>query len=154
MTVVPASTKAELPEIEHLLCFSIYSTGLAFNQLYRPLLEKIGLTYPQFLVMVALWSQEGRTVKELGEALFLDSSTLTPLLKRLEAAGLIRRSRNPEDERQVLLSVTEQGNSLRDAAAEVACAVREAVGISAETAQALQASLGAIRDKISRRDGV
>lgn len=152
MTVVPASAKAELPEIEHLLCFSIYSTGLAFNQLYRPLLEKIGLTYPQFLVMVALWSQEGRTVKELGEVLFLDSSTLTPLLKRLEAAGLIRRSRNPEDERQVLLSVTEQGNSLRDAAAEVACAVREAVGISAETAQALQASLGAIRDKIHARD--
>ena len=151
MTAVPAANNAELPEIEHLLCFSIYSTGLAFNQLYRPLLEEIGLTYPQFLVMVALWSQEGRTVKELGEALFLDSSTLTPLLKRLEAAGLIRRSRNPKDERQVLLSVTEQGNSLRNAAAEVACAVREAVGITAEQAKAIQASLGVIRDKIHAR---
>lgn len=150
MTAVPA-VKAELPEIEHLLCFSIYSTGLAFNQLYRPLLEEIGLTYPQFLVMIALWSQEGRTVKELGEALFLDSSTLTPLLKRLEAAGLIRRSRNPEDERQVLLSVTEKGNSLKDGAASVALAIRQAVGISAGEAQALQDSLGAIRDKIHAR---
>lgn len=151
MTAVPASVKAELPEIEHLLCFSIYSTGLAFNQLYRPLLEEIGLTYPQFLVMVALWSQEGRTVKELGEALFLDSSTLTPLLKRLEAAGLILRTRNPEDERQVLLSVTEKGNSLKEGAASVALAIREAVGISAGEAQALQDSLGAIRDKIHAR---
>ncbi len=151
MTAVPASAKAELPEIEHLLCFSIYSTGLAFNQLYRPLLDEIGLTYPQFLVMIALWSQEGRTVKELGEALFLDSSTLTPLLKRLEAAGFIRRSRNPEDERQVLLSVTEKGNSLKEGAASVALAIREAVGISAGEAQALQDSLGAIRDKIHAR---
>lgn len=151
MTAVPAAANAELPEIEHLLCFSIYSTGLAFNQLYRPLLEEIGLTYPQFLVMVALWSQEGRTVKELGEALFLDSSTLTPLLKRLESAGLISRLRNPKDERQVLLSVTDKGNELRAAAASVACAVREAVGISAETAQALQVQLGAIRDKIHHR---
>jgi hypothetical protein len=82
----------QLPEIEDLLCFSVYSAGLAFNQLYRPLLEQVGLTYPQFLVMVALWSREGRTVKELGEELFLDSSTLTPLLKRLEAAASARFS--------------------------------------------------------------
>lgn len=139
---------AELPQVEDLLCFSIYSAGLAFNQLYRPLLEEIGLTYPQFLVMTALWSEEGRSVKQLGEALYLDSSTLTPLLKRLEAAGLIARSRNPRDERQVLLSVTDQGNGLRAKAAAVSCAIRDAVGIDSATAGALRAGLDGIRDKI------
>lgn len=138
----------QLPEIEDLLCFSVYSAGLAFNQLYRPLLEEVGLTYPQFLVMVALWSREGRTVKELGEELFLDSSTLTPLLKRLEAAGLISRCRNPSDERQVLLSVTAAGNGLKERAALISCAIRDAVGISAEAAQALRAQLDGIRNKI------
>ena len=142
---------AELPQVEDLLCFSIYSAGLAFNQLYRPLLEEIGLTYPQFLVMTALWSREGRTVKELGEALFLDSSTLTPLLKRLEAAGLISRSRNPRDERQVLLSVTDKGNGLRARAAAVSVAIREAVGIDAGAAEALRTGLDGIRDKIHGR---
>lgn len=138
----------QLPEIEDLLCFSVYSAGLAFNQLYRPLLEEVGLTYPQFLVMVALWSREGRTVKELGEELFLDSSTLTPLLKRLEAAGLISRCRNPSDERQVLLSVTAAGNGLKERAALISCAIRDAVGISADAAQALRAQLDGIRNKI------
>lgn len=142
----------QLPEIEDLLCFSVYSAGLAFNQLYRPLLEEVGLTYPQFLVMVALWSREGRTVKELGEELFLDSSTLTPLLKRLEAAGLISRCRNPSDERQVLLSVTAAGNGLKERAALISCAIRDAVGISAEAAQALRAQLDGIRNKIHGRD--
>ena len=143
MTADPAS-----PRIEDLLCFSVYSAGLAFNQLYRPLLDDIGLTYPQFLVMVALWNHEGCSVKELGEALFLDSSTLTPLLKRLEAAGLITRLRNPKDERQVLLRVTEKGNGLRGKAAQVSCAIADAVGLSAEATKALRASLDGIRDKI------
>lgn len=143
MTADPA-----LPQIEDLLCFSVYSAGLAFNQLYRPLLDDIGLTYPQFLVMVALWSHEGCSVKELGEALFLDSSTLTPLLKRLEAAGLISRSRNPRDERQVLLRVTEKGNGLKAKAAQVSCAIAEAVGLSDETTKALRMSLDEIRDRI------
>ncbi len=143
-----ADPVAAPPRIDDLLCFSIYSAGLAFNQLYRPLLEEIGLTYPQFLVMVALWDRDGRTVKELGEALYLDSSTLTPLLKRLEAADLISRSRNPKDERQVLLRVTDQGNALRPKAAAVACAIVDTVGISAEAAGALRAGLDGIRDKI------
>ncbi|MBS1168537.1 MAG: MarR family transcriptional regulator [Proteobacteria bacterium] len=147
-----ATADTVLPEIEDLLCFSVYSTGLAFNQLYRPLLDEIGLTYPQFLVMLALWSREGRSVKELGEALFLDSSTLTPLLKRLEAAGLILRTRNPRDERQVLLSVTERGDALRENAAAVSCVIRDAVGIDNQTAGVLRAQLDAIRTKIQRRN--
>lgn len=153
MPADPAAQAADAapPRIDDLLCFSIYSAGLAFNQLYRPLLEEIGLTYPQFLVMVALWEREGGTVKELGEALYLDSSTLTPLLKRLEAAGLISRSRNPRDERQVLLRVTDKGNGLRPKAAAVSCAIVDAVGISAEAAGALRAGLDGIRDKIHER---
>ncbi|WP_370677728.1 MarR family winged helix-turn-helix transcriptional regulator [Pleomorphomonas sp. PLEO] len=146
-----ATVDADLPQIGDLLCFSIYSAGLAFNQLYRPMLEEIGLTYPQFLVMVALWSREGRTVKELGEALFLDSSTLTPLLKRLEAAGLISRCRNPKDERQVLLAVTDEGNSLRARAASISRAVGEAIGLDTEATLVMRARLNALRDGIHQR---
>ena len=146
-----ASDPVEPPRIDDLLCFSVYSAGLAFNQLYRPLLEEIGLTYPQFLVMVALWQREGGTVKDLGDALYLDSSTLTPLLKRLEAAGLITRTRNPRDERQVLLTVTDAGNALREQAARVSCAIVDAVGLSAEATTALRAGLDGIRNKIHGR---
>ncbi|PKR87429.1 MarR family transcriptional regulator [Pleomorphomonas diazotrophica] len=152
MTADPQPAALEVPRIDDLLCFSIYSAGLAFNQLYRPLLEEIGLTYPQFLVMVALWDRDGRTVKELGEALYLDSSTLTPLLKRLEAVGLLSRSRNPKDERQVLLRVTDKGNALRPKAAAVACAIVDTVGISAEAAKTLRSGLDGIRNKIHRQD--
>jgi len=151
MNATTATADAPLPEIDSLLCFSVYSAGLAFNQLYRPLLEAIGLTYPQFLVMVALWNREGGTVKELGETLFLDSSTLTPLLKRLDAAGLISRSRNPKDERQVLLAVTAKGEGLKVQASTVAKAIRDAVGIDAATARTMQADLNAIRDRIHGR---
>src|SRR6478609_12189003 len=87
--------------LDSFLCFAIYSTGHAFNQFYRPLLDAIGLTYPQYLVMVALWTQNDQTVKALGDKLLLDSSTLTPLLKRLESAGHLTRMRDPADERQV-----------------------------------------------------
>ena len=139
------------PRIDDLLCFSIYSAGLAFNQLYRPLLEEIGLTYPQFLVMVALWSEEGRSVKQLGEALYLDSSTLTPLLKRLEAAGLLTRTRNPQDERQVLLHVSEKGRALQQEAAPVARCVGEAVGLDVDTVKNIRTAIDAIRDSLHKR---
>src|SRR5258707_2557654 len=82
------------------LCFAIYSTAHAFNRVYKPLLDKLGLTYPQYLVMLVLWERDGEPVKSIGERLFLDSGTLTPLLKRLEAAGLIKRTRSTEDERR------------------------------------------------------
>ncbi|WP_449397005.1 MarR family winged helix-turn-helix transcriptional regulator [Devosia riboflavina] len=135
-----------------MLCFSIYSAGHAFNQLYRPLLDEIGLTYPQYLVMVALWNRDGLRVKELGDTLFLDSSTLTPLLKRMEAAGLITRTRNPEDERQVLLHVTDQGWALRTRAQPVAACIQEAVGLDAETLSKVQVAIDAIRDNLQKRD--
>src|ERR1700754_1768640 len=91
------------------LCFAVYSTAHAFHRFYKPLLDRLGLTYPQYLVMLVLWEQDGISVKEIGERLFLDSGTLTPLLKRLEAAGFVKRSRSSEDERQVLIALTAQG---------------------------------------------
>src|SRR6202011_2509323 len=91
------------------LCFAIYSTAHAFNRVYKPLLDRLGLTYPQYLVMLALWERDDVPVKDIGERLFLDSGTLAPLLKRLEAAQLIRRTRSTADERQVLIALTAQG---------------------------------------------
>ena len=148
MTANPDDPHHPLPDVTEMLCFSIYSAGHAFTQLYRPLLEKLNLTYPQFLVMMTLWRREGRTVKELGKTLFLDSSTLTPLLKRLEAAGLVTRTRNPKDEREVLLHLTEQGRGLKGQAAEVMACVSEGVGLDGKTLGALQAAIDAIRDHL------
>src|ERR1700746_2946136 len=93
------------------LCFAIYSTTHAFNRVYKPLLDRLGLTYPQYLVMLVLWEQDGVTVKEIGDRLFLDSGTLTPLLKRLEATQLLRRCRSTQDERKVLISLSPQGQT-------------------------------------------
>src|SRR5271154_2326289 len=98
------------------LCFAIYSAAHAFNRVYKPLLDRLGLTYPQYLVMLVLWERDGVPVKDIGERLFLDSGTLTPLLKRLEQAGLINRTRSTEDERQVMIALTAKGEALREKA--------------------------------------
>ncbi|MEK4347319.1 MarR family winged helix-turn-helix transcriptional regulator [Paenibacillus sp. FSL P4-0184] len=103
--------------IENQLCFTIYACSREITKLYQPYLDKIGLTYSQYLVMLVLWERQQCTVKEIGEALFLDSGTLTPLLKRLQAAGLIVRERSTQDERKVLISLTEQGWALQSSAA-------------------------------------
>ena len=130
------------------LCFAVYSTAHAFNRVYKPLLDRIGLTYPQYLVMLVLWERDGLAVKAIGERLFLDSGTLTPLLKRLEAAGLVERRRSREDERVVNIHLTPAGRSLQ---AEVA-AVGEAIGCAAEltleTAGTLRDSLLRVRDSL------
>src|SRR6266481_8689915 len=110
---------ADLPLLlDNQLCFAVYSTAHAFNRVYKPLLDRLGLTYPQYLVMLVLWERDGVPVKDIGERLFLDSGTLTPLLKRLEAAGLIKRTRS-EDERQVLIALTPQGHALQEKARSV-----------------------------------
>lgn len=147
-TTSPAAV--ELPEVTGMLCFSIYSAGHAFTQLYRPLLDKLGLTYPQFLVMVTLWRRDGQNVKELGKTLFLDSSTLTPLLKRLDAAGLITRTRNPKDEREVLLHLTDKGLALKSEAAEVMRCVEGAFDSDPDKIGALKASIDDIRAKLQQ----
>lgn len=153
MTTPPNPPERDVPDVTGMLCFSLYSAGHAFTQLYRPLLEKLGLTYPQYLVMVTLWSRDGRTVKELGQTLFLDSSTLTPLLKRLDAAGLITRTRNPKDEREVLLHLTEEGRALKREAAGVVQCIEEALGLEGEAIDAIRTSIDAIRDRLQRQAG-
>jgi len=96
------------------LCFAIYSANLAFGRAYRKGLEDLGLTYPQWIAIVALWEQDGQTVSELGEKMFLESNTLTPILKKLESMGYLRRQRDPADERQVRVSLTDEGRRLRE----------------------------------------
>ena len=99
----------QLLRLDNQICFAVYSAAHAFNRVYKPLLDRLGLTYPQYLVMLVLWERDGVPVKDIGERLFLDSGTLTPLLKRLEAAELVKRTRSTEDERQVLIALTAQG---------------------------------------------
>jgi DNA-binding MarR family transcriptional regulator len=137
--------------LDAFLCFSIYSAGHAFNQFYRPLLDKIGLTYPQYLAMVTLWAKDEQTVKELGQALYLESNTLTPMLKRLETLGYIARRRDPEDERQVRVCLTEKGRALRARAAEIPGCIQEVVGLSRTDLASLQAQLAAVRDRLLKK---
>ncbi|WP_343595466.1 MarR family transcriptional regulator [Acinetobacter sp.] len=106
----------ELLKLDNQLCFALYSAHLAFNQKYRKLLAPLGITYPQYLVMLVLWEKDHVTVSEIGKKLFLESSTLTPMLKRLEKMELISRQRSEKDERQVFISLTEKGHQLKQQA--------------------------------------
>src|ERR1700749_1050842 len=99
----------QMLRLDNQICFAIYSATHAFNRVYKPLLDRLGLTYPQYLVMLVLWERDGVPVRDIGERLSLDSGTLTPLLKRLEQAGLVKRTRSSEDERQVLIALTAHG---------------------------------------------
>jgi len=100
-------------KLSDFLCFAVYSANLAFGRAYRPILDKLDLTYTQYVTLVALWERDGQTVGELGEKLFLESNTLTPILKKLEAIGYVERRRDPSDERQVRISLTAKGKQLR-----------------------------------------
>lgn len=121
MTEKPASSESpvEILRLDNQLCFALYGAANRMTRLYRPILDALGLTYPQYLAMLVLWEQSPRTVGALGDALDLDSSTLTPLLKRLEAGGLVERHRDPDDERRVIVALTEKGQALREQAASV-----------------------------------
>jgi MarR family transcriptional regulator, organic hydroperoxide resistance regulator len=135
------------------LCFAIYSTAHAFNRVYKPLLGRLGLTYPQYLVMLVLWERDGLPVKDVGERLFLDSGTLTPLLKRLEAAELIKRTRSTEDERQVLIALTSRGQALREKARAVPQAILAAPACSVTELSAMKNELIALRDQLNAAVG-
>jgi DNA-binding MarR family transcriptional regulator len=134
--------------LDNQICFAIYSTAHAFNRVYKPLLDRLGLTYPQYLVMLVLWERDGVPVKDIGERLFLDSGTLTPLLKRLETAGLIKRTRSTEDERQVLIALTSQGQALREKARTVPQAILATSACSITELSALKNELVALRDRL------
>lgn len=126
----PKSTEELTPKLDQQICFAIYSTLHALNRAYSPLLRKIGLTYPQYLVMLVLWEGNDVTVKTIGERLQLDSGTLTPVLKRLEAMGLAHRARDPKDERQVRVKLSENGERLRRAAKTIPAQIARATGRS------------------------
>jgi DNA-binding MarR family transcriptional regulator len=147
---MPRKSAADAPLLlSNQLCFAIYSAGHAFNRVYKPLLDRLGLTYPQYLVMLVLWEHDGLSVKEIGERLFLDSGTLTPLLKRLEAAHLVKRTRSTADERQVLVALTARGAGLRDKAKSVIPpAILAATGCSVAELGALQSSLVTLREQL------
>jgi DNA-binding MarR family transcriptional regulator len=131
------------------ICFAVYSTAHAFNRVYKPLLDKLGLTYPQYLVMMVLWERDGVAVKAIGEKLFLDSGTLTPLLKRLEAAELVKRTRSTEDERQVLIALTPKGQALKDQARAVPQAILSRSACSVGDLMTMKNELVALRDKLN-----
>jgi len=135
--------------LDNQLCFALYSTSLAMTKLYKPLLEELGLTYPQYLVMLVLWERDGLMVSELGERLFLDSGTLTPLLKRLEAAGLIARIRAVEDERRVHITLTAAGRKLKAQARKIPACVRSASQCSIAEMIQLKRQLRGLRDQLS-----
>ncbi|MCV0439206.1 MAG: MarR family transcriptional regulator [Hydrogenophaga sp.] len=135
--------------LDHQLCFALYSASLAMTKLYKPLLDEIGLTYPQYLAMLALWERDGATVSELGERLHLDSGTLTPLLKRLEAAGLVTRLRDVQDERRVLIRLTAAGRRLKTRAARIPGCVLQATQCGVSEALALTQQVQALRDRLS-----
>ncbi len=144
-----ADTPASWLLLDHQLCFALYSASLAMTKLYRPLLEPLGLTYPQYLVMLVLWEGDGLTVSQLGERLALDSGTLTPLLKRLEGADLVQRLRDAADERRVLLQLTTAGRALKRRASAVPPAVASASGCELGELASLTARLQALRAQIT-----
>jgi DNA-binding MarR family transcriptional regulator len=135
--------------LDHQLCFALYSTGLAMNKVYRKLLRKLDLTYPQYLVMLVLWERDGVSVSDIGARLFLDSATLTPLLKRLEAAGLVTRARSNADERQVVVGLTDAGRALSAEAAAIQDGLMCAAACPPEDLLALKRQLEALRGKLA-----
>ena len=137
-------------DLREFLCFAVYSASHAFNRVYQPLLKDLELTYPQFIALVLLWEQDGQTVGELGQKLFLQSNTLTPMLKRLEALGYIKRSRDSADERQVRINLTEAGRRLRQRASDIVRSVRKATGLQDKQVKELLEKVDALRIALER----
>ena len=129
--------KFEALLLKNQLCFPLYAVSKEVVRLYKPFLDRIGLTYTQYIAMLVLWEKRSATVKELGEALYLDSGTLTPLLKKMEAQGVVSRQRNAADERSVIVSLTQAGEALREQAAEIPAQIGKCLPVSSEESTAL-----------------
>lgn len=138
--------------LDRQLCFSVYAAAHAFTAAYKPLLEPLGLTYPQYLVMLALWEEDGQSLKRIATRLRLDSGTVTPLLKRLERDGLLRRGRDPADERHLRVELTDAGHALRRKAASVRERIVCALGGTEEPIQALKREIDRIIPLLERPD--
>ncbi len=148
-----ATRTMKIPEeekrLERQLCFAVYSTAHAFTRAYKPILDKVGLTYPQYLVMLVLWEKAALPVKTIGEQLDLDSGTLSPLLKRLEQSGLIVRTRDPRDERQVIVTLTQEGDAMRSQVDDIMGEIGQAIGCTLEEMADLREKLQGLRGNLT-----
>jgi len=140
--------------LEDQLCFSLYATSMAINRIYKPLLDELGITYPQYLVLSVLWEEDGRTVGAIAERLSLESSTITPLLKRLEAGSLITRSRQADDERRVSVWLTDRGRALKQDSRCLGETLFARAGLPAEELVALNRQIQRLRAAITNREPV
>jgi DNA-binding MarR family transcriptional regulator len=144
----------ELLKLSNQLCFPLYALSRKITSHYLPLLEKIGLTYPQYLVMLVLWEQDGLSVKELGNRLMLDSGTLSPLLKKLEDREMLIRTRLKEDERVVIISLTETGENLKEKASEIPEQIKCSLDLSNQELIAMRTLAAGLLDKINKLEAV
>ena len=139
-------TPAELPKLDDFLCFAVYSANLAYGRAYKPILDKLGITYTQWIAIVALWAEGEQTVSSLGDKLFLESNTLTPILKKLEALGYLERRRDPADERQVIVKLTDAGRALREKGSQRTLV--EATGLNAADFATARRTMNTVRDRL------
>jgi len=142
------NARKNVAKLGDFMCFAIYSTNLAYSRVYKPVLEQLGLTYTQYVTIICLWEEDRQTVKGLSEKLFLEPSTLTPMLKRLEAMGYVRRERDTEDERSVRVSLTDAGRALREKAFDYREITAKAAGLAPEDFKALQKAVVNLRTNL------
>lgn len=152
-SMLPTQQDAEMLPMAEFLCFATYAANNAFGRVYRPLLDRLELTYPQYLVMVSLWEQDGQPVGAIGQKLFLESNTLTPLLKRLEAVGYVTRSRAVHDERQVIVRLTEKGAALRQEAVKVPGCMFDILGLDMDVLARIRGDLRMLRERLANAAG-
>jgi len=141
--------RADLPRLGDFLCFAVYSANLAYGRAYKPILDELGVTYTQWIAIVALWEEDEQTVSGLGEKLFLESNTLTPILKKLEALGFLERRRSPLDERQVIVTLTPAGRALREKGAQRTLV--KATGLAPAEFAAARRTMNEVRDKLMKQ---
>lgn len=138
------------PTLDQHLCFSLYATSMAIGRVYKPVLDALGITYPQYLVLSTLWEEDGRTIGGIAERLSLESSTVTPLVKRLEASGLVSRARHQDDERRVLVSLTERGRGLKGATRRLGEALLASSGMEPAALMALNADVRRLQEALAK----
>jgi DNA-binding MarR family transcriptional regulator len=148
MTKAFESDKPEVQELADFLCFAVYSANLTFGKAYKPILEQLGLTYTQYITLVALWQEDNQTVSGLGEKLFLESNTVTPMLKKLEGMGYLSRERDSADERHVRVKLTDEGRSLREKASRITMGLLDACGLTPEEFAATRSVVLKLRNNL------
>jgi DNA-binding MarR family transcriptional regulator len=144
---------AKAARMADFMCFAVYSTNLAYSRVYKPVLDQLGLTYTQYIAIIALWEEDGQTVKSLSDKLFLEPSTVTPMLKRLEAMGYLTRARDARDERNVRISLTDAGRALREKGLGFGKITVEASGLTPEEFPVLQKAIARLRDNLLKAAG-